>query len=108
VALLAGYGAVAAVVYGFLLNLWFWPFAIGDGTSLSFVAGDAVASNLQRFFFFTLATSSFGWDLGRAVTTAVAICALGPAVLGMLRRAARRAAFDAVPSFDASAARSTA
>lgn len=107
VALLAAYGAVAAVVYGFLLNLWFWPFAIGDGTSLSFVPGDAVVSNLHRFFFFTLATSSFGWDLGRAVTTVIAICTLGPAVLAMLRRAARRAAFDASPAFEPTGASST-
>jgi energy-coupling factor transport system substrate-specific component len=100
VALLAAYGAAASLAFGFLLNLWFWPFAIGDDTSLSFVAGDAVLSNLGRFFVFTLTTSSFGWDLGRAVTTAIAICALGPAVLAMLRRAARRAAFDAAPVFE--------
>ena len=38
-----------------------------------------------------LLTSTGGWDTGRAITTAVAIVVLGPAILTTLRRAARRA-----------------
>jgi len=94
-AMLATYGALAALAYGFLLNLSFWPFTIGAGTELSFVPGAAVIDNLHRFLLFCLATSTWGWDLGRAITTVVAILAVGPAVLLTLRRAARRAAFDA-------------
>jgi energy-coupling factor transport system substrate-specific component len=81
------------------MNMWFWPYSIGVGTELSFVAGDAVVSNLHRFFLFTLATSTFGWDTGRAITNVVAIVVLGPAVLLTLHRAARRAAFDAPVDF---------
>jgi energy-coupling factor transport system substrate-specific component len=98
-AMLALYGAASAFAYGFLLNLWFWPFAIGSDTQLSFVPGGAVWSNLHRFALYTLATSSFGWDLGRAVTNVVAIVVVGPAVLVTLRRAARRAAFGAPVTF---------
>jgi energy-coupling factor transport system substrate-specific component len=101
IALLAAYGAVAALTYGFLLNMWFWPYALGTGTDLSFVPGDAVVDNLHRFLLFSLATSTWGWDLGRAITTAVAIVLVGPAVLATLRRAARKAAFDAPVEFDA-------
>ncbi len=93
VAMLAAYGAVAALAYGALLNLWFWPFSIGQDTALSFVAGDPLAANLERFATFTLVTSTLGWDLGRAVTTVLGIVVLGPAVLAVLRRAARRATF---------------
>lgn len=93
VALLAGYGAVAALAYGALMNLWFWPFSIGESTALSFVPGDAVVDNLQRFAAFTLVTSALGWDLGRAVTTVLGIVVLGPAILSVLRRAARRTTF---------------
>ncbi len=91
-ALLAGYGVVAALVYGIVLNLSFWPFAIGSGSSLSFVPGAPPADNLVRLAAFTLATS-LGWDVGRAVTTAALILLTGPVFLRTLRRAARRASF---------------
>jgi energy-coupling factor transport system substrate-specific component len=99
VAMLAGYGALAGFAYGFLLNLWFWPFAIGGDTQLSFVPGGPVWANLHRFALYTLATSSVGWDLGRALTNVVAIVVVGPAVLVTLRRAARRASFGAPVAF---------
>ena len=98
-AMLMAYGAIAAYAFGFLMNMWFWPYAIGGGTELSYVAGDAVLSNLHRFVIFTFATSTIGWDTGRAITNVVAIAVLGPAVLLTLRRAARRAAFDAPTTF---------
>jgi energy-coupling factor transport system substrate-specific component len=94
-AVLAAYGALSAYVYGFLMNLWFWPFALGGDTELSFVAGAPVWENLHRFVLYTVATSSLGWDTGRAITNAAAILVLGSAVLYVLRRAARRAAFGA-------------
>jgi energy-coupling factor transport system substrate-specific component len=64
------------------------------------VAGGPVLENLQRFLVFTVVTSTAGWDTGRALTNLVAIVLLGPAVLVALRRAARRAAFDAPVEFD--------
>jgi len=99
IALLATYGAASAFAYGMLLDLWFWPFTTGTGSQLSYVAGAPVLENLHRFLLFTLATSTWGWDMGRAVTNAVAIVVLGPAVLLTLRRASRRAAFSAPVSF---------
>ncbi len=95
VVLLVVYGVVAAYVFGMLMTLWFWPFAVGSGTELSFVAGDPVLDNLRRFFLFTVSSSALGWDTGRAITNAVAIAVLGPAVLATLRRASRRASFGA-------------
>jgi len=99
VAMLVAYGVAAAYLFGFLMNLWFWPYAIGSGTDLSFVAGAPVLENLHRFVVFTVTTSSLGWDTGRAVTNAIAIVVLGPAVLATLRRAARRASFGALPTY---------
>ncbi|HRW41928.1 MAG TPA: ECF transporter S component [Microthrixaceae bacterium] len=104
IAVLALYGAVAAYAYGFLMNMWFWPFAIGAGTELSFVAGAPVVENLHRFVLFTLATSTLGWDTGRAITNVVAVVLLGPIVLTTLRRSVRRAAFDAPVAFGATPA----
>lgn len=93
-AMLAGYGIVAAYFFGFLMNMWFWPY-LAQGTQLAFVPGDPLAQNLHRFLMFTLTTSTLGWDTGRALTNAVVIMLVGRAVLTALRRAARRAAFDA-------------
>jgi energy-coupling factor transport system substrate-specific component len=92
-AVLAAAGAVASVLYGVLLNLSFWPFALGAGTDVSFVAGDPVLANLRRLVAFSLATS-MGWDVGRAITTALLVVLVGPVLLPVLRRAARRARFD--------------
>ncbi len=47
--------------------------------------------NLHRFAVYTMLTSTGGFDTGRAITNAVAIIILGPAVLVTLRRAQRRA-----------------
>lgn len=100
IAMVAAFGAVSAYAFGFLLNMWFWPYAIGADTQLSFVAGDPVLENLRRFFWYTVATSTLGWDTGRAITNVVALVVLGPMVLAVLRRANRRAAFGAPVTFE--------
>lgn len=97
IAMLIAYGVVAAYAYGILMNLWGWPFILGvqvpgqDSTELSYVPGAPFLENLHRFVLYTLLTSTGGWDTGRAITNALAIALLGPAVLTTLRRAARRA-----------------
>lgn len=96
IALLAAYGVLAAYLYGLLLNMSSWPFAVGVALpghtgSIAFVPGDPVGANLRRFWVFTLVTSTGSFDTGRALTNAVAVVVLGPAVLTTLRRAARRA-----------------
>lgn len=101
IALLAAYGAVAAYAFGFLMNMWFWPYSIGEGTELSFVPGDPIWSNLHRFALFTLASSTWGWDTGRAITNVVAVALLGSTVLATLRRATRKANFGAPVTFTA-------
>ena len=90
--MLAGYGAVAALAFGLAMDLSFWPFQLGLGSELSYVAGEPLAANLHRFGVFVVATS-LGWDVGRAVTTAVGVALVGRPVLAALRRTAARAAF---------------
>lgn len=98
IALLVGYGVVAGLAYGLVMNLWFWPFGAASGSSLSYVPGAGLGENLGRFWAFHLATS-LGWDLPRAVTNAVLMAVFGPAVLAALRRVARRAAFGVPVAF---------
>ena len=90
--LLAGYGAVSAFTYGWLMDFAFWPFGIGNDTQLSFDATLGPLANLHRFVLYNLATS-MGWNLGRAVTNAVVVMLIGAPLLRVLRRAARRADF---------------
>lgn len=99
IAVLAGYAAIGAYAYGFCTNMWFWPFSPAAGTELSYVPGAPLLANLRHFVLFTATTSSLGWDTGRAITNATAVAVLGTAVLTTLRRAARRAAFDAPIGF---------
>jgi energy-coupling factor transport system substrate-specific component len=103
VLMLAAYGAVSGVAFGFLLNLWFWPFQTGLSSSLSFVPGAPVSENLGRFLAFSLATS-LGWDLLRGLGNALLVLVVGAPVLRALRRATRRAAFGAPVRFEPSTA----
>ena len=98
IAMLSGYGAVAAFVYGSLQNLALWPFATGVSSSISYQPGAPIAENLGRFVAFDLATG-LGFDVPRAITTAVLVALTGRPVLLALRRAARRAAFEAPVEF---------
>jgi energy-coupling factor transport system substrate-specific component len=100
IALVAGYAMVAGVVYGMLINLWFWPFVTGLGSGIGFIAGEPVWANLARYGAFFIATSLV-WDVIRGVFTASLCVVAGRPVLAALRRAARRAAFGAVAEFDA-------
>lgn len=100
IALLVGYGIVAAYAFGLLMNLWLWPFLASaevghyEGT-LSYVPGAPIPENLHRFVVYTVVTTTAGWDTGRALTNTIAILVVGSAVLATLRRAARRASFAA-------------
>ncbi|MER7482374.1 ECF transporter S component [Streptomyces sp. NPDC126510] len=98
-ALLAGYGFLAAFAYGTVMNLAGWPFMSALASNVAFDPQAAVAANLARFFAYCLATS-LGWDLGRAVVTVVLTLLLGAAVLRALRRATRRAAFETPVTFE--------
>ena len=85
--MLCVYGAAASYVFGLLLNLWFWPFAIGSGTSISYAPGAPLVENLGSFLLYSLVTSTAGWDTLRAITTIVGVVLIGRPVLSALRRA---------------------
>jgi energy-coupling factor transport system substrate-specific component len=92
IALLFLYGVFASLLFGLLMDLQFWPWAIGGQTQLSYVAGSPMVENLHRFIIFHFA-SSMAWDIPRAIFTSTLIVLAGPAILFALRRTARKAAF---------------
>ncbi|MET9221078.1 ECF transporter S component [Streptomyces sp. NPDC008079] len=92
--MLAAYGSASGYLFGFLLNLSFWPFSLDPGSSIAYLPGLPFTEQWHRYLAFDVATS-LGWDTGRAVTNFVAILLAGPAALITFRRAARRANFTA-------------
>jgi energy-coupling factor transport system substrate-specific component len=92
ISLLAIYGAIAAEVFGIMMDLQFWPWALGTETKLSYIAGAPIAENIQRFFSYHF-LSALAWDIPRATITVVLIAIAGKPTLNALRRARHRAAF---------------
>jgi energy-coupling factor transport system substrate-specific component len=88
--MLMAYGALASYAFGLVMNLWFWPIAVGPGTTLSFVEGGALAENAARFVVYSLASSTLTWDTVRAITTVVGLALVGRSALQALRRAHQR------------------
>jgi len=86
VGMLMAYGVVASYSFGFLMNLWFWPIAVGSGTTVSFVEGASVIDNVTRFVIYSLGSSTLTWDTVRAITTAVGLAVVGRSSLLALRR----------------------
>jgi energy-coupling factor transport system ATP-binding protein len=87
IGMLCAYGAVASYAFGLIMNLWFWPFAIGAGSGISYVPDASLTQNLASFLLYSLVTSTATWDTLRAVTTIVGIIVIGRPVLAALRRA---------------------
>lgn len=92
ITMLIVYAVVAAQIFGLLMNLQFWPWALGSNTQLSYISGAAISENLERFIFFHFA-SSMAWDIPRAIFTSLLIYLAGKPVLSALRRTHTRAAF---------------
>lgn len=90
----AVYAGFAAILYGFALNLWFWPFTVELAPQIAFTPGAPVTENLLAWMRFNLITS-LGFDLPRALLAAGLVVVAGRGILIALRRASRRAAFDA-------------
>lgn len=88
---LASYGALCSIAYGFAMDFSFWPFTVGTGGA-GFDPAIGPLANLHRFVIYELVTG-MGWNIGRAIANVVLVVVLGPPILRVLRRAARRARF---------------
>lgn len=97
--LLAGYGLASGMVYGAVMNLWFWPFMGGSAPAgAGFVPDAGAVANLESYAAFYVLTS-LAWDLPRGLLTAALTLVAAAPVLRALRRALRQARFDAPVRF---------
>lgn len=88
VAWLAAYGAVSGMIFGALLNLWFWPFTAPGAdvqASLAWSPDLTLAEAFARYAHFYLVTS-FWFDFFRAIGNVVLILLLAKPLLGTLER----------------------
>jgi energy-coupling factor transport system substrate-specific component len=94
--LLAGWGIAVGLVFGAVMNLWFWPYialSAGLPEGQAWQPGAGLIEAVQRYKAFYLATS-LAWDVWRSIGNALLILFLGPPVLRLLRRFKQRFFFD--------------
>ncbi|MFZ4108284.1 MAG: ECF transporter S component [Candidatus Planktophila sp.] len=92
IGMLIVFAIVACELFGILMDLQFWPWAVSTQTQISYIPGGAINENISRFFTFHF-LSAMAWDLPRAIFTATLIAVAGVPVLSALRRTYMRAAF---------------
>lgn len=95
---LAAYSFLAGLVFGAVMNLWFWPFA-SYAPEVSYAAGAPLSVNLGHYAVFYVTTSLL-WDLGRSAMSLLVVLLAGSSLLRALRRAGRRAAFGVPVVFE--------
>jgi energy-coupling factor transport system substrate-specific component len=89
---LAVFGGVWGLLFGALMNLWFWPFGApgaGEVGSLYWAPGLPLSETVERYARFYLVTS-LGFDLFRAAGNVVLVLVLGGPILRLLERYRRR------------------
>jgi energy-coupling factor transport system substrate-specific component len=96
---LAGWGALTGLLFGVIMNLWFWPF-MGPAVDLPegqiWEPGAGLGEALARYAAFYVATS-LPYDIWRAAGNALFLVFLGPPVLRLLRRFKQRFTFATAP-----------
>jgi energy-coupling factor transport system substrate-specific component len=96
VALLAAFSGAWGLLYGVVMNLWFWPYAVGSA-NLYWTPGIGVAAIVRRYAAFYVATSLV-WDAVRLVGNVALMLAFGAPLLRLLRRFAQRFTFHYDPT----------
>ena len=86
--LLVVYGFIWGLLYGVIINVYFWPYAMGPAEQ-TWSPGIGLGATLSRYAVFYLATS-LTWDLTRAIGNTALILLLGTSTVRALLRFRRR------------------
>ncbi len=96
IALLSVFGFLWGLLYGAIMNIYFWPFAVGP-VEQTWTPGIGLGETLARYGAFYVVTS-LGWDLTRAVGNVALILLLGAPTVRALARFQRRFHFEVRPA----------
>lgn len=90
------FGFAWGLLYGAIINLYFWPLAMGPAEQ-SWTPGVGLGETFTRYAAFYVVTS-LGWDMVRAVGNAALILLLGAPTVRALTRFRRRFHFEVRPA----------
>lgn len=91
IVLLAIFGAFWGMLYGLIMNLWFWPF-LGAGIGQTFTQTVSALENLQRYLAYYLGTSLV-WDITRSIGNVLMLTIMTRPVLRIFQRFQLRFSF---------------
>jgi energy-coupling factor transport system substrate-specific component len=92
---LAAFAGLWGLIYGVVINLWFWPFMAGPAEQY-YQAGLGWIDTLRRYALFYL-TTSLVWDVMAVVGNVTLVIAFGGPTLRALRRFQQRFEFSYRP-----------
>ncbi len=92
IVILCGIGFLWGLLYGAIMNIYFWPFAMGPAGQ-AWTPGIGLGETLARYGTFYLVTS-LTWDMARAVGNGALILLLGAPVVRALTRFRQRFHFE--------------
>jgi energy-coupling factor transport system substrate-specific component len=96
IAVLSVFGFAWGLLYGAIINVYFWPFAAGP-VEQTWAPGIGLGGTLARYAAFYVATS-LGWDLMRAAGNVALLLLLGVPMVHTLARFQRRFHFEVHPA----------
>lgn len=85
-------GFIWGLLYGAIMNIYFWPYAMGPSAQ-TWTPGVGLGETLSNYIAFYLVTS-LGWDLARSIGNVVLVLVLGVPVIRALTRFRRRFHFE--------------
>jgi energy-coupling factor transport system substrate-specific component len=89
--LLAIFGAFWGMLYGWIINLWFWPF-FGASVGQTYLQTASFSENLSRYAAYYLATSLI-WDITRSIGNVFIILFFAKPVFSIFKRFQKRFSF---------------
>lgn len=90
--ILCVFGFIWGLLYGFIINVYFWPLAMGPAEQ-SWTPGIGLGETLARYGAF-YAVTSLAWDMARAGGNVALILLLGTPMIKALERFQRRFHFE--------------
>lgn len=95
VVVLAAFAGLWGLAYGFIINIFFWPF-VADPAAQHWEQGAGFIATVRRYAAFYLVTS-LAWDAMRSAGNLLLTLSIGAPTIRVLRRFKRRFAFSYQP-----------